>query len=136
MLDCTAPALPGDLPCLAVKKHIPGSVCPFLFSMPEAQPSCCCTTVKIRLLTHTTPSGSWCDPGEAQLVCQLCLTKCPFQESQVLRLCSAAPADTQRGPVLPLWKGGREIPVQGGELTGKCKFCSWEILMLQNLAVT
>lgn len=81
MLDCTAPTLLGDLPLLAEKKARPCFGLHTLFSVSVAHPSYCRTTAEIYLLTPTAPSGSWCDPGEAWLVHQSCLTNTRFKKA-------------------------------------------------------
>lgn len=101
VLDCTAPTLLRDFsPCSEENT--------FLFWLAHFYSQCLCLTLLtvLSLLEPVSshpavPSGSCCDPEEAQLVPQSCLTDCPVQESRVPGH-SAAPADRHsQGPDLP-----------------------------------
>lgn len=99
-----------------------------LFSVSVAHPFYCCTTVKTCLLTPTTTSGSWCDPGEAQLVRQSCLTEHLSQESRVPGLCSATPADRHLQRFTSCSRGGHHKPPcpHAGKTPISCLPCTGE----------
>lgn len=82
----------------------------FLFRLARFYSQSLCLTLPtvVPLLKYicshpAAPSGSCCDPGEAQLVPQSCLADVPVEESRVPGCCSAAPADRHsQGPDPPL----------------------------------
>lgn len=114
----------------------------FLFWLAPFYSQCVCLTLPadVSLLKYlcshpAAPSGSCCDPGEgpASLIAQFRKEESQDSAQQLLL------TGTQGAPDLPPQEATtshRVLMLATLQMMGKNKICPWEILRLQNLAVT